>query len=229
LLNGVLALHDVEDVEKLCRAVLAPFERRGMVDDFEDALAELVGVCWQLGERYDRERDRRPNFAAYASLILSLRVHDRIRRVRGRTKWSFREERRESGRLPRSYERERPVVLSLDAPVGGPGQMCAECRQPVFEGGAMHDGCRRRRVARRNAEPIRAAHRTRLHRSIRLAVLRRDSYRCFWCGGKASTCDYVRALAAGGEMSLRNAVAACRSCNSRRGGGVSRGGRGASG
>lgn len=129
MLNGVLALHDVQDVERLCRSVLEPFRLRGSLDDFDDALAELIGVCWQLGERYDVARDRQPNFAAYASCILSLRVHDRIRRVRGRTRWSFREGRRDAaptrshphertGRLPRSYERERPVVLSLDAPVG---------------------------------------------------------------------------------------------------------------
>lgn len=86
--------------------------------------------------------------------------------------------------------------------------------------------CKRSRTARRNAVPHRRAHRSRLHKRIAKAVLRSSGGRCHWCGGPASTCDYVVPLAAGGEMSLENAVAACGSCNSSRGGGLSRGGRG---
>lgn len=116
LLNGVLQLHDVHDVEKLCRHVLEPFAKRGQLDDYDDALTELIGTCWQLSERYDPTKDKQPNFASYAACILSLRVHDRTRRIHGRTRWTFRQERRDTGRLPRNLERQRPTILSLDAP-----------------------------------------------------------------------------------------------------------------
>ena len=50
------------------------------------------------------------------------------------------------------------------------------------------------------------------------AILARDNYTCHWCGGAADTMDYLVALVDGGHaLDETNAVAACRSCNSRRG------------
>ena len=55
--------------------------------------------------------------------------------------------------------------------------------------------------------------------SVRRRVLVRAAYRCHWCGGRASEADHVVALVDGGAaLDLRNLVAACRSCNARRGG-----------
>jgi 5-methylcytosine-specific restriction endonuclease McrA len=55
--------------------------------------------------------------------------------------------------------------------------------------------------------------------ALRRRVLVRDAYRCRWCGGRANEADHVVAIAEGGAaLDLRNLVAACRSCNARRGG-----------
>ena len=54
---------------------------------------------------------------------------------------------------------------------------------------------------------------------MRRRVLIRDGFRCHWCGGRATEADHLVALAEGGApLSLSNLVAACRSCNARRGG-----------
>lgn len=89
--------------------------------------------------------------------------------------------------------------------------------------------CRRARNRARNAVPHRAAHRSELHRRIRAAVTARDGG-CVdrergGCAGPL-TADYLVPLALGGAMSIENAVCRCRSHNSQRGGGLSRGGRG---
>lgn len=82
--------------------------------------------------------------------------------------------------------------------------------------------CQDERARRRSpgyAERV-ALHSDALARRLRRAVLERDGYVCRWCGGEADTIDYVVALGAGGERTPENAVAACRRCNSRRGGAV---------
>jgi DNA-directed RNA polymerase specialized sigma24 family protein len=99
----------VRDAERLCRHVLEPFRGRFSDSEYEDRLAELIGVCWRLAERYDPGLDKGGNFAAFAARILDRRVHDRDR-SQFRTRWQF---------AGGTYERERPVFLSLDAPVAG--------------------------------------------------------------------------------------------------------------
>jgi 5-methylcytosine-specific restriction endonuclease McrA len=55
-------------------------------------------------------------------------------------------------------------------------------------------------------------------RKLRLAVLARDRYRCHWCSRLADTVDHVVALAEGGaRYDPANLVAACTTCNSKRG------------
>lgn len=71
--------------------------------------------------------------------------------------------------------------------------------------------------AKRNRKPVAKYHRSQAHRSRRIRVLRRDSYRCRWCGAEATECDFVVPLSRGGERSDSNAVAACRRCNASRG------------
>lgn len=57
----------------------------------------------------------------------------------------------------------------------------------------------------------------------RVNVLRRDSYRCAYCGGPAATIDHVIPRSRGGAHSWGNVVAACgsgrssRNCNGRKG------------
>lgn len=54
---------------------------------------------------------------------------------------------------------------------------------------------------------------------MRAAVLMRDGGRCRWCGALATDVDHKEPLAAGGApFDLRNLVASCEGCNSRRGG-----------
>jgi 5-methylcytosine-specific restriction endonuclease McrA len=80
------------------------------------------------------------------------------------------------------------------------GQACAQC------------------TSERNAQPHRRAHRGAEHERTKRIVLARDGA-CVYCGSEDDlTCDYVKPLAHGGEMSVENAVAACGHCNSSRGG-----------
>jgi 5-methylcytosine-specific restriction endonuclease McrA len=55
--------------------------------------------------------------------------------------------------------------------------------------------------------------------SARLAVyiLRRDGYRCAWCGGTATTVDHVVPRIDGGTDDPSNCVAACERCNKSKG------------
>lgn len=54
--------------------------------------------------------------------------------------------------------------------------------------------------------------------ALTAAVLRRDSYRCHWCGGRADSADhYPVARADGGPDTLSNLVAACLPCNKSKG------------
>ena len=50
-------------------------------------------------------------------------------------------------------------------------------------------------------------------KKLRLKVLRRDAYTCFYCGDVANEVDHVIAKVKGGEDSMDNCVAACRRCN----------------
>jgi hypothetical protein len=55
-------------------------------------------------------------------------------------------------------------------------------------------------------------------KKFRAAILERDAFVCHWCGGEATSIDYLRALVDRGQpFDESNALAACRSCNSRRG------------
>lgn len=107
LLSSPLELHDLRDTEKLCREVLGRFDRGhgSRLRDDEDAIAWLIAECWSLSERFEPDPTGTA-FSTYAFRTLSLRTVDYIRRTEGRTKWQF---------ADRVYERERPVVLSLDA------------------------------------------------------------------------------------------------------------------
>lgn len=59
------------------------------------------------------------------------------------------------------------------------------------------------------------------HRTLplsRRAVFLRDDHRCQYCGGKAENIDHVVPKVQGGKHRWDNVVAACRRCNTRKGG-----------
>ncbi len=81
--------------------------------------------------------------------------------------------------------------------------------------------CLRRRLrrftARRPASPI-AASREPIPAGLRFAVLRRDGFRCAYCGrgeaeGVKLHLDHTVPVARGGRTELKNLVTACATCN----------------
>lgn len=50
----------------------------------------------------------------------------------------------------------------------------------------------------------------------RAGVLRRDRFRCGYCGGRGTTVDHVLPASRGGPCSWLNTVAACERCNGRK-------------
>ncbi len=50
----------------------------------------------------------------------------------------------------------------------------------------------------------------------RAAVLRRDGYRCAYCGRTGTTMDHILPKSRGGQTSWTNCVAACVECNNRK-------------
>ena len=48
-------------------------------------------------------------------------------------------------------------------------------------------------------------------------LLRRDRHACAYCGGRAETVDHILPASRGGRWEWANTVAACESCNSRKG------------
>ena len=51
----------------------------------------------------------------------------------------------------------------------------------------------------------------------RRAILQRDHFRCAYCGDRATTIDHVVPRSLGGRDGFGNCVAACGSCNTRKG------------
>lgn len=53
---------------------------------------------------------------------------------------------------------------------------------------------------------------------LRKTILDRDQHTCAYCGREATTVDHIIPVSLGGDMHPTNLVAACRSCNSSKGG-----------
>ncbi|HAY43945.1 MAG TPA: HNH endonuclease [Micrococcaceae bacterium] len=62
---------------------------------------------------------------------------------------------------------------------------------------------------------VRRPYRNMIH-VTRRGVLRRDHFRCAYCGKNANTIDHVIPRSRGGQNTWENLVAACLSCNSRK-------------
>src|SRR5919201_2112785 len=101
MLAGPLRLHDVADAEGLARDALNEQLRTWgaylQPCEYEDALAYLVGVAWELAGAYDRARSDQA-FSTYAGRLLRRRVADWYR-----------------SRFGSSRNVQRPQLLSLDA------------------------------------------------------------------------------------------------------------------
>lgn len=50
----------------------------------------------------------------------------------------------------------------------------------------------------------------------RAALMRRDNYKCAYCGRKAETIDHVHPRSRGGKHTWENCVASCTTCNHRK-------------
>lgn len=50
----------------------------------------------------------------------------------------------------------------------------------------------------------------------RAALMRRDNYRCAYCGRRAETIDHVQPRSRGGKHTWENCVASCTTCNHRK-------------
>lgn len=55
------------------------------------------------------------------------------------------------------------------------------------------------------------------YRYIRLKVLERDQYTCYWCGEPGFTIDHIIPWSKGGRTNLANCICACEKCNGARG------------
>jgi DNA-directed RNA polymerase specialized sigma24 family protein len=100
----VLRLHNVDDAERFCWAIVS---RSRLALDFHDAqdLHQFLLIqCWELSLRY---QSGGPQFDGWASRILQLRVVDWMRQRNGRTTWQF---------ADHAYERQRPQFVSLNDP-----------------------------------------------------------------------------------------------------------------
>jgi 5-methylcytosine-specific restriction endonuclease McrA len=62
---------------------------------------------------------------------------------------------------------------------------------------------------------VRIPHRNRVPLT-RAALMRRDNYRCAYCGHKAETIDHVLPRSRGGQHTWENCVASCTTCNHRK-------------
>lgn len=120
LLGGVLRCHDVADTEGFVRRVLADALRGRnshlRPDDEDDAVAYLVSEAWRLSLDFDPDRSR--SFSGYAYKLLKLRYVDWLRRTEGRTRWQFGD--------GKTYERERPQLVSLDVATDDDGGRLVE-------------------------------------------------------------------------------------------------------
>lgn len=55
------------------------------------------------------------------------------------------------------------------------------------------------------------------YRYVRLKVLARDQYICYWCGAPGDTMDHVIPWSKGGRTTMDNCICACEECNGQRG------------
>jgi len=89
-----------------------------------------------------------------------------------------------------------------------PNKICLDCGAPIPMGRATR--------CKAHARPRRIVAGT-AWRSVRAKVLKRDGYRCRYCGEKATSVDHVLPHSRGGTDAPENLVACCRWCNTSKG------------
>jgi hypothetical protein len=104
VLQGKLALHEIEDVEAYCACILQRSALELSQQEQEDALAYLIATTWELSLRY-RPGIIHKGFSTWAGITLRQRISDWHRQSGGRTKWTFHD---------RIYERTLPQFVPLD-------------------------------------------------------------------------------------------------------------------
>ena len=129
LLNGRLQLHDLRDTEALAWSAIRAHRLHLNPGERESLAAYLIAEVWRASLRYDPSRG---SFATLAGTIAHRRVVDWLRLEFGRSSWQFHDH---------SYERERPVVVSLDTDEGRLAATLAKResdreadRDPLFDG-----------------------------------------------------------------------------------------------
>lgn len=119
LLNGVLALHDIRDTERLARQAIR--DARGPRPDtpaHDDLLADIIDETYEVSLRYDPQR-RRAKFTSIAYRIAYYRTVDEVRRYPGNAR---------PGRRP------APELLSLEHAFdsnSGDEQLAGSHRDPL--------------------------------------------------------------------------------------------------
>src|SRR5215218_119677 len=101
-LGARFPLHDIEDVERFCAALLERDRCRLEHYEREDLLVYLVEECWRFSLKF---RPGRGRFSVWVYGSLRRRVVDWERQRYGRTVWKFKD---------RVYERPRVELVSLD-------------------------------------------------------------------------------------------------------------------
>ena len=107
LLNGVLALHDIHDVEAFCTHIIQQRHLTLNHHQHEDLLTTLIETTYELSLNYKPGRTIR--FSTYAGTILRQRLTDNIRNTNGRTVWKFSD---------RTYTRTLPQLVSYEHETG---------------------------------------------------------------------------------------------------------------
>ena len=87
-----------------------------------------------------------------------------------------------------------------------PKRICQVCATAIPFGSRCQVHATRSKSSKRGGS-------TRAWRELRLRILRRDGYRCAYCGEQATTVDHVRPKSRGGTDDPANLVSACPRCN----------------
>src|SRR5215207_1858363 len=103
LLGRPLALHDVDDAERLCSHVA---NRAGLSlrpHQWDELITYLIGECWRLSLRYEPGKGSTTTFSGWATTNLRFRLNDWLRSPQG-------------GGWGQQYRNgnTRPELLSLD-------------------------------------------------------------------------------------------------------------------
>lgn len=118
MLNGVLTLHDIRDVDAFVATIVTHSRLKLTHHQREDLSTFLIETCWELSLR--DPQPWRTSFSGWVTPLLRVRIVDWQRQPLqgGRTTWSFKSHERDTGRKPKSYERERPTLVPLDNQLG---------------------------------------------------------------------------------------------------------------